>query len=117
MSVPFPGGIRVTGSPLGRPQAKATQTLYSRKKQRKEADERNQIEGKFGQGKNGYNMNQISARLQKTSESWVACIFFIMNLIKYAGDFSLSKLLAYYLLTKQISNKNNIMSYLLVLMI
>ncbi|MFA5328827.1 MAG: IS5 family transposase [Prolixibacteraceae bacterium] len=95
-------GIRITASPLGRPQAKATQTPYSRKKKREEAAERNQIEGKFGQGKNGYNLNQIRARLQKTSESWVACIFFIMNLIKYAGDFSLSKLLAYYLLTKQI---------------
>lgn len=89
-------GIRITAAPLGRPQKKEKQTPYSRKKKREEAAERNQIEGKFGQGKNGYNLNKIRARLQKTSESWVACIFFIMNLIKYAGDFSLSQLLAFY---------------------
>jgi IS5 family transposase len=95
-------GIRITASPLGRPHAKEKQTPYNKKKKRKEAAERNQIEGKFGQGKNGYNLNKIRARLQKTSESWVACIFFILNLIKYVGDFSLSQLLSFYLLTKQI---------------
>jgi hypothetical protein len=95
-------GIRITAPPLGRPQTKEKQTPYSKNKKRKEAAERNQVEGKFGQGKNGYNLNKIRARLQKTSESWVACIFFIMNLIKYAGDFSLSKLLTFYLLIKQI---------------
>ena len=34
-------------------------------------------------GKNGYNLNQIRAKLLETSESWVACIFFVMNLIHY----------------------------------
>lgn len=63
-------------------------TLYSgifnqRKKARKEAAERNFIEGRFGQGKNGYRLNEIRARLKATSESWVACIFFVMNLIHY----------------------------------
>ncbi|MBN1183370.1 MAG: hypothetical protein JXB49_13845, partial [Bacteroidales bacterium] len=37
--------------------------------------------GKFGQGKNGYALNQIRARLKKTSGSWVECIFFVMNLM------------------------------------
>ena len=95
-------GIRITAPPLGRPLAKEKQTSYNKNKKRKEAAERNQIEGKFGQGKNGYNLNKIRARLQKTSESWVACVFFVMNLIKYAGDFSLSQLLALYLMIKQI---------------
>jgi hypothetical protein len=95
-------GIRITAPPLGRPLAKEKQTSYSKNKKRKEAAERNQVEGKFGQGKNGYNLNKIRARLQKTSESWVACIFFIMNLIKYVGDFYLSLLLAFYLMIKQI---------------
>lgn len=100
-------GIRITAPPLGRPLAKEKLSHYNKNKKRKEAAERNHIEGKFGQGKNGYNLNRIRARLQKTSESWVACIFFIMNLIKYAGDFSLSQLLAFYLLTKQlISDKS-----------
>ncbi len=76
-------GIRITASPLGRPKAKTNQTYYQKRKARKEAAERNHIEGKFGQGKNGYNLNEIRARLKETSESWVACIFFVMNLIHY----------------------------------
>jgi len=76
-------GIRITAPPLGRKPAKTKQTYYQKRKARKEAAERNHIEGKFGQGKNGYNLNEIRARLKDTSESWVACIFFVMNLINY----------------------------------
>jgi transposase, IS5 family len=81
-------GIRITAPPLGRKPAQNTQTYYQKRKVRKEAAERNHIEAKFGQGKNGYNLNEIRARLSATSESWVACIFFVMNLINYqAKDF------------------------------
>lgn len=83
-------GIRITAPPLGRPRVKDKETPYQKRKKQKEAAERNQIEGKFGQGKNGYNLNKIRARLKETSESWIACIFFVMNLIRYAGNFSLS---------------------------
>ena len=48
-----------------------------------EAMERNAIEGKFGQGENGYALNRIRARLRNISESWISCIFFVMNLLKY----------------------------------
>ena len=75
--------IRITSPPLGRKPAKAKQSYYQRRKARKEAAERNHIEGKFGQGKNGDNLNEIRARLKATSESWIACIFFVMNLINY----------------------------------
>ena len=75
--------IRITALPLGRRKNKEIETYYQKQKRRKEAAERNHIEGKFGQGKNGYNLNKIRARLRNTSESWVACIFFIMNLILY----------------------------------
>jgi transposase, IS5 family len=75
--------IRITALPLGRRKNKEMETYYQKQKRRKEAAERNHIEGKFGQGKNGYNLNKIRARLRNTSESWVACIFFIMNLILY----------------------------------
>jgi len=37
------------------------------------------IEGKFRQGKNGYNLNYIRARTSSTSESWILSIFFVMN--------------------------------------
>lgn len=76
-------GIRITAPPLGRPKAKTKQTYYQKRKARQEAAERNHIEGKFGQGKNGYDLNKVRARLKDTSESWVACIFFVMNLIHY----------------------------------
>jgi IS5 family transposase len=60
-------GIRITAPPLGSTLAKEKQTLYCMNKKRKEAAERNQIEGKFGQGKNGYNLNKIRVKLQKIS--------------------------------------------------
>ena len=76
--------IRITAPPLGRKsKSQLEESNYKKRKRKAEARERNQIEGKFGQGKNGYNLNQIRATLKETSESWVAAIFFIMNLIHY----------------------------------
>jgi len=74
-------GIRMTAKPMGRPKKNGTESYYEKRKRKKEAAERNKIEGKFGQGKNGYDLNKIRARLKNTSESWIAAIFFIMNLI------------------------------------
>ena len=82
-----------TAPPLGRKPVKAKQSYYQRRKARKEAAERNHIEGKFGQGKNGYNLNEIRATLKTTSESWIACIFFVMNLINYEKISLLSSIL------------------------
>ena len=81
-------GIRITAVPLGRKSKQKKETYYQKTKRKKEATERNQVEGKFGQGKNGYLLNQIRAKLLKTSESWVACIFFVMNLIHYEKTFA-----------------------------
>ena len=75
--------MRITAQPLGRKHAKTKESYYKRNKVRNEAAERNRIEGRFGQGKNGYSLNEIRARLRATSESWVACIFFVMNLLQY----------------------------------
>lgn len=80
--------IRHTGDPLGRKPAKKVKSYYMVRKERREAAERNQIEGKFGQGKNGYNLDQIRAKLSSTSMSWIAAIIFVMNVIRYARDFS-----------------------------
>jgi hypothetical protein len=82
-------GIRYSGKPLGRPSAQS-QTQYRKRKQKIEQGIRNQVEGKFGQGKNGYNLNKVRARTSKTSESWIAAIFFLMNLIKFSKDFLFS---------------------------
>lgn len=77
------------GSPLGRP-VKEPLTAYQKRKQRKEYTERNHIEGKIGQGKDGYNLNNIRARLSKTSASWIAAIIFVMNLVKFFKYFLLT---------------------------
>jgi IS5 family transposase len=74
-------GIRIVGKPLGRPP-KEQLSGYRKYKTRKEQNMRNHVEGKFGQGKNGYNLNKIRARRRDTSESWVSAIFFVMNLTK-----------------------------------
>lgn len=74
--------IRITAPPLGR-KPKMEENAYQKRKKKKEAAERNHIEAKFGQGKNGYRLNEIRARLKDTSESWISCIFFVMNLINY----------------------------------
>jgi len=74
--------IRITAPQLGR-KPKKELNQYQKAKRKKEAAERNHIEAKFGQGKNGYNLNKIRAKLKETSESWVSCIFFVMNLINY----------------------------------
>ena len=74
--------IRITAPPLGR-KSKVKMNHYQKTKRKKEAAERNHIEGKFGQGKNRYGLNKIQARLKETSETWISCIFFIMNLINY----------------------------------
>ncbi len=47
-------------------------------------NERNHIEGKFGQAKQGYGLNNIKAKLSDTSHSWIATIFFITNLVRFA---------------------------------
>lgn len=70
-------GIIIKAKPLGRP-SKATQIVVS-------PGERNPIEGKFGQAKTGYGLDRVKARLQNTSESWIASIFLVLNLVKLAG--------------------------------
>ena len=43
--------IRITAPPLGRRKEKPKEIYYQKRKSRKEAAERNQIEGKFGKGR------------------------------------------------------------------
>lgn len=71
--------IRFVGKQLGRPPK--TSSAEKRKLQ-KEMAGRNEIEGKFGQGKNAYGLQKIKARMKATSESWIMSIYFIMNLVK-----------------------------------
>ena len=71
-------GIRLIAKPLGRPSAV--------NKEHVRPGERNPIEGKFGQAKTAYGLDRIKARLNKTSESWIASIILVLNLVKLAGQ-------------------------------
>ncbi|SDP41168.1 transposase, partial [Desulforhopalus singaporensis] len=76
---------RFGGKALGRPPKQTSENaekIRKMKEQRiRDSRERIPIEGKFGQGKNGYRLNYIRAKLQKTSEAWINCIFLVMNLM------------------------------------
>ena len=105
-------GIRFAGKPLCKPK-KATEENQAELKRlsaqrREEYRQRIPIEGKFGQGKNGYRLNNIRAKRADTSAAWINSIFLVMNLlillkvfcwlIKRIGaglSYGLSKLLAF----------------------
>lgn len=70
-------GIQLIAKPLGRPKAVPNHISPGA---------RNPIEGKFGQAKTAYGMNRIKARLKNTSESWIATIIMVLNLVKLAGE-------------------------------
>jgi len=78
-------GIRFAGKPLGRPKKVTTENQQEIKqekaRQREEYRQRIPIEGKFGQGKNGYRLNYIRAKRADTSYAWINSIFLVMNLM------------------------------------
>ena len=63
-------------------------TDYQKRKQKKEYNERNHIEGKFGQAKQAYGLNSIKAKLSNTPHIWIGAIIFITNLIKLAENYN-----------------------------
>jgi hypothetical protein len=75
--------IKLRAKPLGRPSSNGALSNPVR------PGERNPIEGKFGQAKTAYGMNRIKARLSETSESWIASIVLVLNLINIIGKASL----------------------------
>ena len=83
--------IRFAGKALGRPKKETSKNrdeLREERRQRKaEYQQRIPIEGKFGQGKNGYRLSYIRARTQSTSEAWIRSIFLVMNLLVLASSF------------------------------
>ncbi len=69
--------INLKAKPLGRPSKQALSNQVS-------PGERNPIEGKFGQAKTAYGLNRVRARLANTSESWIATIILVLNLVHLA---------------------------------
>ncbi len=78
-------GIRFAGKTLGRPKKVTDENQEELKvlkaRQREEYLQRIPIEGKFGQGKNGYQLNYIRAKRADTSFAWINSIFLVMNLL------------------------------------
>ena len=71
-------GIRLSGPKLGRP--KQGLNVQEKRIERQDNRERNEVEGKFGEGKRRYGLNRIMARLKDTAESEIAMQFLVMNL-------------------------------------
>jgi transposase, IS5 family len=71
--------IQLNGKPLGRP---TESTIEKQKELKQGVSERNCVEGKFGQGKRWYGMDNIHAKLQATSESMIGAIVVVLNLVR-----------------------------------
>ncbi len=101
--------IKLIAKPLGRPKAGASLVR---------PEERNPIEGKFSQAKNAYGLNRIKARLKDTSQSWIASIILVLNLVKLAGQVPLClsfsawvKQILQYLLIEKTQKQNNVFKF------
>ena len=78
-------GIHFAGKPLGRPkkvtQANRDELKRLKAQRREDYRQRIPIEGKFGQGTNGYRLNYIRAKRADTSVAWINSIFLVMDLL------------------------------------
>jgi transposase, IS5 family len=80
-------GIRLSGPPLGRPVPQAQVAI--RQQAQADARVRNQIEGKFGQGKRRFSLARVMAKLAPTAETSIAITFLVMNLERRLTPFIL----------------------------
>ena len=71
-------GIRLSGPPLGRPP----KNVPPADKKQARADEtiRNEVEGKFGEGKRRYGLGRVMTKLANTSAAQISLTFLVMNL-------------------------------------
>lgn len=74
--------IHMNGPKLGRPPKDKELYAQQCKDERREAGERNEVEGKFGTGKRCYGLGRLTSRLKDTSETQIHMIVLSMNLWK-----------------------------------
>jgi hypothetical protein len=72
-------GIRLSGPKLGRPTKNHLEEL---RQEGKDCGIRNQVEGKFGEGKRKYGMNLIMAKTEETNKTVIALQLLVLNLEK-----------------------------------
>ena len=75
--------IKMNARPKGR---KPKNSKYKQEKLRKRNNQRNVIEGKFGEGKNRYGLDNLRTRLPATIGADVHLTFLAMNLAKYVRE-------------------------------
>ena len=78
------------GAPLGRPKKKADLSAEQKREHQEQSKRRNWIEAKFGEGKRRYGLGLVMAKTQRTSESWIAMVIFVMNIARSLRDLFLS---------------------------
>jgi IS5 family transposase len=98
-------GIRLSGPPLGR---KPQQVSAADKKQAA-ADEaiRNQVEGKFGQGKRRFGLGRIMAKLASTSAAQISLSFLVMNLERALQQFFFALVLLCHRVVRRVFTRLN----------
>jgi len=96
-------GIRLSGPRLGRPSKDKQITATQKRTERQDASERNEIEGKFGEGKRRYGLGLISACLQQTSETAISLSLLLMNIGKILRD----SFLAFFFIFHPLFSKEN----------
>src|SRR5690625_3552541 len=96
-------GIRLSGPKLGRPSKDKQINAEQKRIERQDASERNEIEGKFGEGKRRYGLGLISACLQQTSETAISLSLLLMNIGKILRD----SFLAFFFIFHPLFSKEN----------
>lgn len=80
-------GIKHTGNPLGRPKSMSKE---EKAKFKKKNNERNHVEGKFGQGKQKFGLDNLRTKTQASSYCTINLIVLAMNLLVLFNKTSLS---------------------------
>ena len=75
-------GIRLSGTPLGRPSLDEKQQTQRRQQAREDERIRVEVEGKFGQAKRRFGLGRVMAKLAQTAETMIAITCLVMNLEK-----------------------------------
>lgn len=86
--------IQLNGKPLGRP---SEQTKERVKELKQAVSERNCVEGKFGQAKRWYGMDNIHAKLKATSESMIGAIVVVLNLVRLVQQHVFTFIINYFI--------------------
>jgi hypothetical protein len=75
-------GIRLSGKRLGRPTKDTELSKAQKAIERKDAADRNSIEGLFGTVKRAYGLNRVAAKLEETTMTVIAVAVLVFNLRK-----------------------------------